>query len=142
MTPGPSPIIFIYPAVFAAVAEGKRRQQMEEEEMSEYPEHKLQDDWEYKILRANRSVFRHPNIFLSVCAEEKRAGWMLIEKFDDMRLRFKRPTSARQNDRMLPFDPYRTRYGMAPGPLAAMILLTVFGSIAFVVALIILLAHH
>lgn len=45
---------------------------------------------------------------------------MLPEKFDDDRLRFSRPASARRKDEMLPpgFDPYRTTYGASGGALA------------------------
>lgn len=37
----------------------------------------------------------------------------MLEKFDDYRIRFKRPRSARVKDTYLPagIDPYRTRYG-------------------------------
>ena len=142
MNPGASPAIFIYPVILAAVLAVKRRQQMEEEQMSEYSETNSQEDWEYKILRANTAAFRKPQVLHNVCAEEKQGGWMLVEKFDDLRLRFRRPVSARKNDHMLGYDPYRTQYGMGQGSLVAMILLTVFGSIAFIVAIIILIAHH
>jgi len=45
--------------------------------------------------------------------EEARAGWVMLEKFDDSRIRFKRSRSARARDGLLPdgVDPYRTRYG-------------------------------
>ena len=41
------------------------------------------------------------------------AGWKMVEKFDDNRLRVKRPASAQRSDYNLPpgFDPYRTAYG-------------------------------
>ena len=74
--------------------------------------------------------------------EEKRAGSVLVEKFDNMRLRFKRPMSARENDHTLPIDPYRTCYGMGPGALAALILLSVFGSIAVVIMALIIFSNH
>jgi len=136
MIPASLPLFFIYAAVFPAIAEAKRRRQMEEEEMSEYPENKFQNEWEYKILRANRSVFKKPEVFHRVCAEERKAAWILVEKFDDMRLRFKRPMSARENDQRLKLDPYRTRYGMAPGALAAAIVGLVFVIIILAVLLI------
>jgi len=137
-------IIGFNPAVLAAIlaATAKRNREMEEEQMTEYPADNVKDEWEYKILRANRSIFKNPNVFHGVCAEEKRAGWVLVEKFDNMRLRFKRPMSARENDHTLPFDPYRTCYGMGPGALAALILLSVFGSIALVIMALIIFSNH
>jgi hypothetical protein len=69
--------------------------------------------WEFKILRANRNVFRNPAVLKRICQEEAEAGWILLEKLDERRLRFKRPMSLR--DRLSPEtlkrDPYRSRYG-------------------------------
>jgi hypothetical protein len=68
--------------------------------------------WEYKIVRASRKVFRDPAVFKKLCTEEEQAGWVLFEKLDDRRVRFKRPLALRalvQAER-LTFDPYRTEY--------------------------------
>jgi hypothetical protein len=54
----------------------------------------------------------------AVLEEEARAGWVLVEKFDDSRLRLKRPQSARAADDSLDFDPYRTQLGMSDGSVA------------------------
>jgi hypothetical protein len=37
----------------------------------------------------------------------------MVEKFDDSRIRFKRPANAREQDAYLPegVEPYRTQYG-------------------------------
>ena len=53
-------------------------------------------------------------------AEEAIAGWVLVEKFDDNRLRFKRPASAKRNDMNLPahINPYRTTFGMSEAGFA------------------------
>jgi hypothetical protein len=69
--------------------------------------------WEYKIVRANRDLFRNPAIFHRLCREEAEVGWILLEKLDDRRVRFKRPIEIRDTQRSnLPaFDPYRTHYG-------------------------------
>jgi hypothetical protein len=69
--------------------------------------------WEYKIVRANRDLFRNPAIFHRLCREEAEVGWILLEKLDDRRVRFKRPIEIRDTQRLnLPlFDPYRTHYG-------------------------------
>lgn len=70
-------------------------------------------EWEYKIVRANRDIFRNPAIFHKLCQEEAEVGWVMLEKLDDHRVRFKRSMSQRdQKSSELPrFDPYRTHYG-------------------------------
>ncbi|MEG4585978.1 hypothetical protein QUA54_12300 [Microcoleus sp. MOSTC5] len=69
--------------------------------------------WEYKIVRASSDLFRNPAIFNKLCQEEEEVGWILLEKLDDRRVRFKRPIALRDAPRPnLPlFDPYRTHYG-------------------------------
>jgi len=69
--------------------------------------------WEFKIVRANRDLFRDPNVFRQLCDEEGQAGWILLEKLDDRRVRFKRPLALRDiiQAEFLPNDPYRTLYG-------------------------------
>ncbi|MGA7933148.1 MAG: hypothetical protein WCA35_06345 [Kovacikia sp.] len=69
--------------------------------------------WEFKIVRANQDVFRNPAVFLQLCDEEGQAGWILLEKLDDRRVRFKRPLALRDiiKPEFLPHDPYRTHYG-------------------------------
>jgi hypothetical protein len=115
-------------AAAAAAAEAARRE--EEEEMTQYGDDDLQGHWEFKIVRANTAAFTKPDILRQVCAEEARAGWILLEKFDDMRLRFKRPLSARSGDADLVnigIDPYRTRYGMSQGAIVAAVFASLFG---------------
>lgn len=69
--------------------------------------------WEFKIVRADRDLFRDPHVLKQLCEEESAAGWILLEKLDDRRIRFKRPLALREiiNPEVLPFDPYRTHYG-------------------------------
>lgn len=69
--------------------------------------------WEYKIVRASSDLFRNPAIFHKLCREEEEVGWILLEKLDDRRVRFKRPIALRDAPRpnLPPFDPYRTHYG-------------------------------
>jgi hypothetical protein len=101
----------------AAAAAAAHQQLLEEEEfMTKYSAPDLGGDWEFKIVRANTGVFRNPAEFDKLVKEEAQAGWILLEKFDNTRVRFKRPVSARQSDGMLPagVDPYRTQYGMSP----------------------------
>jgi hypothetical protein len=98
----------------AAAAQEQRRLMYEEEErMTKYSPDELREDWEFKIVRAETPIFRKPEIFQLLLQEEAISGWQLVEKLDDMRVRFKRSPSARKRDAMLPqgVDPYRTRFG-------------------------------
>jgi hypothetical protein len=49
----------------------------------------------------------------------------MLEKFDDSRIRFKRPRSARARDVLLPegVDPYRTQYGGWASQQVAMVVI-------------------
>lgn len=69
--------------------------------------------WEFKIVRADRDLFRDPKVLKQLCEEESAAGWILLEKLDDRRIRFKRPLALREilNSEGLSFDPYRTHFG-------------------------------
>ena len=100
---------------FAAIhAERERKRQEEEEEkMTTYNNDELENSWEFKIVRSDSGVFRKPEALQALMDEEAMAGWEILEKLDDGRVRFKRPKSARNNDFSLPpgIDPYRTRYG-------------------------------
>ena len=101
--------------IAAAQAEKRRRQQQEEEEerMTPYSGDELGGEWEFKIVRSGSGAFRKSEIFQKLLNEESIAGWQMLEKLDDSRVRFKRPKSARKKDTMLPqgFDPYRTQMG-------------------------------
>lgn len=112
-------------AAAAAAAAAARRRAEEEEEMTGYSEQELRGEWEFKILRAHTRAFKKPEVLQQVCEEEAKAGWMLVEKFDDCRLRFKRPLSARARDAALSGDAYRTHYGTSQGAIAALVLLGV-----------------
>jgi len=102
----------------AAAAAAKRRQMMfaeEEEDMARYTQNDLGNDWEFKIVRSDSGAFRKPEVLRKLIEEEARAGWVMLEKFDDSRIRFKRPRIARTRDALLPpgIDPYRTQYGIS-----------------------------
>ncbi|MCL1471669.1 hypothetical protein [Argonema antarcticum] len=75
--------------------------------------------WEFKIVRSNRDLFRDPVVFQRLCDEEGEAGWILLEKLDDRRVRFKRPVALRDliKPERLKFDPYRCHYGSSSKPL-------------------------
>jgi hypothetical protein len=76
--------------------------------------------WEYKIVRASRDLFRYPAILKQLREEEAEAGWILLEKLDDRRIRFKRPISMANilNSDYLKIDPYRSYYGPTASPLS------------------------
>ncbi|MCI0588042.1 MAG: hypothetical protein L0323_14515 [Planctomycetes bacterium] len=102
----------------AAAAAARRRQQDEEEFMTDYAPRDLAEGWEFKILRSVTGTFRNPSRLREYLDEEAKAGWTLVEKFDNGRIRLKRPASARSSDAGLPFDPYRTTVGISEGRLA------------------------
>jgi hypothetical protein len=119
----------------AAAAAAQRQQQEEEEEMTPYEAADLSEDWEFTILRSTTSVFRKPDRLAEILAEEGKAGWVLVEKFDDSRVRLKRLASARKSDNSLGFDPYRTYIGMSPVKFAGLIVAGVIGgAVLFILA--------
>jgi len=102
----------------AAAAAAEKRRQMrrlaeEEEDMARYTQDDLGNDWEFKIVRSESGAFRKSEVLKKLIEEEARAGWVMLEKFDNRRVRFKRPRRARTRDTLLPpgVDAYRTRYG-------------------------------
>jgi hypothetical protein len=99
-----------------AAAAARRRMVMEEEEMTTYSADDLHDDWEFKIVRSNTRVFSRSSTLHRLLQEEALAGWTMVEKFDDQRIRFKRPRQASLHDAQLPpgVDPYRVHFGMPP----------------------------
>ena len=110
--------------------------------MTNYADADLQGDWEFKIVRSNTAAFKKPEVLRQVCEEEARAGWVLLEKFDNQRLRFKRPTSARAGDSTLDFDPYRTQYGVSSSAFVLILLLCIFLGIAVFIGIIAAIAAH
>ena len=110
-------------ATVAAAAAARQRE--EEEDMTKYNAEDL-GGWEFKIMRSALGRFKNYQRLQQVCQEEARAGWEMVEKFDDYRVRFKRRTDRRTGDRGLPTDPYRTSIGMQGGAMAAIIVGVVF----------------
>jgi hypothetical protein len=117
-------------AAAAAAVAAMRRQ--EEEEMTPYTPKDMTEDWEFKILRSNFATFRNPEKLRAVLDEEKRGGWVLVEKFDDQRIRLKRPAGTKlvQGDFADGYDPYRTTVGVSQGFLV----LTIIGAIGILFA--------
>ncbi len=100
--------------IAAAAAAKKRRleEEAEEEKMTKYTDENS-EKWEHKIVRSESGAFRNPDVLAALVEEEAMAGWEMLEKFDNRRIRFRRPVEARKKDPMLPngVDPYRTNYG-------------------------------
>lgn len=127
-------------AAAAAAAAKRRREQREEEEMTGYTPEELASGSEFKILRSATSAFRRPEFLKQVLNEEKAAGWTLVEKFDNSRIRLKRSASARTDGSSTTFDPYRSYVGISETALGLRIgaailigLAVVFGAIAAIV---------
>jgi hypothetical protein len=125
----------------AVIAAHHRQMMAEEERMTTYTGEELDEDWEFKIVRANSAAFRKPDSLRKLLQEEAVAGWTMVEKFDDSRIRFKRPRSAREQDAYLPqgVDPYRTQYGAAAF-LYAVLVIGVLLLIIFMLAFVALVA--
>jgi hypothetical protein len=126
----------------AAAAAAERQRQQEEEEMTSYSAADLAQDWEFKILRSSTAAFKKPEVLRAILDEEAQAGWMLVEKFDNSRIRLKRPASARALDGKLEFDAYRTTVGISEARLAFAILGAVFGALILMIVFIIAIAHR
>ncbi len=108
--------------IAAAVAAKKRRErEQEEEQMAGYTQEDLKG-WEFKFVRSFSGKFGNPQFLKKICAEEKEAGWELVEKFDDNRLRFKRRVEERANDQQRQRDPYRSTIGLSENRMALVIL--------------------
>ena len=87
----------------------------EEETMTSYDQEPSGQEWEYKIVRANSPIFAQAEVFQQLIREEAQAGWTLVEKFDNARVRFRRPVFERSRDatRTTKMDPYRTQFNGA-----------------------------
>lgn len=129
-------------AHIAAAAAAKKQRQLEEDEEEKMTKYSSDDmeKWEYKIVRSDSGVFKRQGNLAALVEEEAMAGWEMLEKFDNKRVRFRRPIEARKRDDLLPdyVDPYRTQYG-SPSKMIAIIIgvlvlllgMLVFGFTAF-----------
>ncbi|MDD3732997.1 MAG: hypothetical protein PHU88_11550 [candidate division Zixibacteria bacterium] len=93
----------IVPLIAAAV---KKRREREEEDMSRYSNADL-EGWEFKIVHSAFGKFSNPGAIRELCEQEAKAGWEMLEKFDNYRIRFKRRIEKRSMDQFLENDPYR-----------------------------------
>lgn len=130
-------------AAAAAAAAASRQRQLEEEEeaMTSYSADDSRRDWEFKIVRANRPLFREPKHLNRLLEEEARSGWTMVEKFDDQRIRFKRlrqPGVERPADGI---DPYRTHYGISTGAYTTLVVLAALALTLGLMALVFFIAR-
>ncbi len=124
-------------AAAAAAAEAERLRQQEEEEMTPYTPKDLAEDWEFKIIRSNWGGFSNPEKLRAILEEEKRGGWTMVEKFDNGRIRLKRPTGTKVIEEDLAsggYDPYRTTVGTPSEGFVVLIALLIAGAIALILA--------
>lgn len=68
---------------------------------------------EYKVIQAQTPLFSDSNKMHEILDQEARAGWRLLEKEDNFKIRLQRDISHRENDRNLDFDAYRTTVGVS-----------------------------
>ncbi len=71
-------------------------------------------DVEYKIIQAQTPLFSETAKMQEVLAEEAKAGWDLLEKEDNYRIKLQRNVSHRANDKNLEIDAYRSTVGVSP----------------------------
>ena len=128
-------------AAAAVAAAQRRRAEAEEEHMTGYRAEEL-EGWEFKIIRTSTRSFADREKMRAILSEEGQAGWELVEKFDDYRVRLKRRTDARSSDSQLSFDPYRTHVGTHPNVLAIRALVIVAGVLTAGLAAAIVIANQ
>lgn len=68
---------------------------------------------EYKVIQSQTPLFADTAKMHEVLAQEAKAGWRLLEKEDNYRIRLQRAISERENDKNLDFDAYRTTVGVS-----------------------------
>ena len=117
-------------AAAAIAAKNARILKEEEEEMTNYNESELNNQWEFKILRSVSGSFRNPEKTRQFLQEEAQSGWVLLEKFDNYRMRLKRKKDCKMINPSI--DPYRIFVGISPGTYSVLIVISVIlGSLAF-----------
>ena len=95
-----------------AAARRRAARRKEEEELTSYTPTDMSEDWQFKIVRGDFTTHEAVD---AVIREQAQFGWIFLEKFDNSRIRFKRPASEASNDRGRPGDPYATSSKVAGG---------------------------
>ena len=70
-------------------------------------------DIEYKVMQAQTPLFSDTAKMHEVLEQEAKAGWQLLEKEDNYRIKLQRNVSNRENDKNLDFDAYRSTVGVS-----------------------------
>ena len=68
---------------------------------------------EFKTMQAQTPLFADNQKMQEVLAVEAKAGWDLLEKEDNYRIKLQRDISNRENDKNLDADPYTTTVGVS-----------------------------
>lgn len=131
-------------AAGAAAAARRQLERQEEEKLTQYTQEDLENEWEFKIVRALGAAFRKPEKLRRLIEEEAQAGWVMVEKFDNQRVRFKRRIKMREKDADLPrdVDPYRTYIGADDSFKVALIVgAVILGGLLVALAVALSIAH-
>jgi len=70
-------------------------------------------DLEYKIVQSQTPLFASTAKMHELLEQESQAGWRLLEKQDNYRIKLQREISNRDNDKNLNFDAYRSAVGVS-----------------------------
>jgi hypothetical protein len=68
---------------------------------------------EFKTMQAQTPLFADSKKMQEILLEESKAGWDLLEKEDNYRIKLQRDIENRSNDGNSPTDPYRTTVGVS-----------------------------
>src|SRR4051812_49504338 len=119
----------MFPLIHAALAaqqhsaaEREKKRRLEEEEcMTGYTPDETSGQWQFKIVRG---TFKTAAQVEAVQQEQAEHGWVLVEVFDQNRIRFKRPAGEAAQDAYREGNPYATlSKASGPGCGAAVLLL-------------------
>jgi Flp pilus assembly protein TadB len=121
-------------AAAAAAADAAERRNREEEILTAYSQQELDENREFKILRSAAAEFKKPERLREILDEEARVGWVMVEKFDDSRIRLKRPPDASQGDSHSGIDPWRSQIGQTSSQREAKIAMVIVGVVLAVMA--------
>jgi hypothetical protein len=100
----------------AEAARARAAGEAEEEAMTPDTAALVAAEWEFKIIRSAARQFGNREVRDHTIAAEARAGWVLVEVFDDARIRLKRPRPIGPTEAVEEFDPYRTQIPYYPVP--------------------------
>jgi hypothetical protein len=107
------PFIQFYLAARVEAVERERKRRREEEQvMTGYSPQDLSGNWQFKIVKG---TFKKPHQIEAVIQEQAEYGWVLVEVFDENRIRFKRPAAEAAKDTYREGNPYAT-VSRASGP--------------------------